>query len=83
MMTNHKAPKTSMQHNFPIRQRISGDRKTNRIQIVLPKGWRFNSLNTSEGRVQLSFKRVTAAPKASRATGYARDRQRLRRKLVA
>lgn len=78
-MTNHKAPKNPLPHDFPSTQRISGDRRTNRIQIVVPKGWRFNSLNTSEGRVRLSFKRVKAARKAGRLTGYARDRQRLRR----
>ncbi len=79
MMIGHKAPKNSRQHDFPISQTISGDRRTKRIQIVMPKGWRFNSLNTSEGRVRLSFKRVTVALKASRATGYARDRQPLMR----
>ncbi len=79
MMTSHKAPKNSLQHDFPISQRISGDRMTKRIQIMMPEGWRFNSLNTSEGRIRLSFTRVKAGRKAGRATGYAGDRQRLRR----
>ncbi len=78
-MTNRKASKNSPQHDFHVSQCITGDRRRNQIQIVLPKGWRFNSLDTNEGRVRLSFKRVTPARKAGRITGYARDRQRLRR----
>ncbi len=76
-MTSRKAPKNSLQHDFPISQRTSGDRNTKRILISMPKGWRFNSLNTSEGRVRLSFQRATAGRKARRPTGYAGDRQRL------
>ncbi len=78
-MGNHKASKKPLPHEFPVMQRISDDRETRRILVLMPKGWRFNSLNASEGRIRLSFKRVKAARKAGRATGYAGDRRRLMR----
>lgn len=78
-MANDKVPKISLRHNFLMSQRLSVDRETNRMHIVLPQGWRFNSLTTNEGHVRLTFKRVTATRKTGRATGYARDRQRLMR----
>ncbi len=78
-MGNRKASKNTLSHEFPVTQRVSDDRETRRILVLMPKGWRFDSLNTSEGRIRLSFKRVKAARKAGRATGYAGDRQRLLR----
>ena len=76
-MAKRKAKESTLLADFRIGSRTSGDPKTNRIQIVIPKGWRFISLNASEGRVGLSFKQVKAELKASRSVGYARDRQRL------
>ncbi len=78
-MGNRKTSKKTLPHEFPVTQRVSDDRGTRRILVLMPKGWRFDSLNTSEGRIRLSFKRVKAARKAGRATGYAGDRQRLLR----
>jgi len=78
-MGKYKASKNTLSHEFAVTQRVSDDRETRRILVLMPKGWRFNSLNASEGRIRLSFKRVKAGRKARRATGYAGDRQRLLR----
>ena len=78
-MGKYKASKNTRSHEFAVTQRVSDDRETRRILVLMPKGWRFNSLNASEGRIRLSFKRVKAGRKARRATGYAGDRQRLLR----
>ncbi len=48
-MGKYKASKKTLPHEFPVTQRVSDDRETRRILVVRPKGWRFNSLNTSEG----------------------------------
>lgn len=78
-MRNHKAPKHSRRREFPVKQLISDDRNTRRMVVSLPKGWRFDSLNTSEGQLRLRFKQVNGTGTKRRAAGYAGERQRLMR----